>query len=283
MSASSLPPELCDYTIDHLYDDAPSLKQCSLTCKSWLPAARFHLFGQAEIHSQNTCDAFYRLLSRTPEIGGLIRQLHISSPVWGPVLCAKVKAEGQQPLIMTPPLFFPFPNVRILSISALTVNMTLHNRWTEGLASVTQLTLHTCFFDNLGQFIDLYHSFPSLETLTLADTRWKSDKPIPSREHPAKAIQLRSLSLGKGLNIPCLVDWLVEQHACSTLTSLSVCCSSHEDVTALSALISQAVHLEYCEFHWFGFAPDSKHSFASVVGQSDHRYVNLSFRRVGTS
>ncbi|EJF64777.1 hypothetical protein DICSQDRAFT_52376, partial [Dichomitus squalens LYAD-421 SS1] len=39
-----LPGELVDRIIDHLYNDASSLKATSLVCKTWLPRSRFHLF-----------------------------------------------------------------------------------------------------------------------------------------------------------------------------------------------------------------------------------------------
>ncbi|KAJ7062308.1 hypothetical protein C8F01DRAFT_127814 [Mycena amicta] len=39
-----LPPELTDHTLDFLYDDRPSLRTCSLVCRAWVPASRFHLF-----------------------------------------------------------------------------------------------------------------------------------------------------------------------------------------------------------------------------------------------
>jgi hypothetical protein len=39
-----LPPELQDRVIDFLYDDGKTLKQCSLVCRAWVPAASFHLF-----------------------------------------------------------------------------------------------------------------------------------------------------------------------------------------------------------------------------------------------
>ncbi|KAI0073165.1 hypothetical protein K474DRAFT_1603825, partial [Panus rudis PR-1116 ss-1] len=40
----TMPPELADYTLDFLHDDAATLGSCALTCKAWLPTSRFHLF-----------------------------------------------------------------------------------------------------------------------------------------------------------------------------------------------------------------------------------------------
>ena len=40
-----LPPELCDSVVDHLHDDKPTLKVCTLVCKAWLPSSTIHLFS----------------------------------------------------------------------------------------------------------------------------------------------------------------------------------------------------------------------------------------------
>lgn len=39
-----LPVELWDNILDHLWEDRDSLAECSLVCRTWLPAARTHLF-----------------------------------------------------------------------------------------------------------------------------------------------------------------------------------------------------------------------------------------------
>lgn len=47
--APILPPELCDGIIDCLFDDRRSLKQTALTCRSWLPRSRKHLFESVKL------------------------------------------------------------------------------------------------------------------------------------------------------------------------------------------------------------------------------------------
>jgi len=42
---SKLPQEMIKAFIDHLHDDQPSLKACSLVCKNWTHPARLHLFS----------------------------------------------------------------------------------------------------------------------------------------------------------------------------------------------------------------------------------------------
>lgn len=45
----SLPPELVDHIIDHLYDDRRSLKACATVCRQWRYASQYHLFSDRSI------------------------------------------------------------------------------------------------------------------------------------------------------------------------------------------------------------------------------------------
>ncbi|KAJ7642135.1 hypothetical protein FB45DRAFT_1126439 [Roridomyces roridus] len=45
----SLPRELCDLIIDHLHADRAALAACSLVCRAWVPASRFHLFDHISL------------------------------------------------------------------------------------------------------------------------------------------------------------------------------------------------------------------------------------------
>ena len=48
-SRSQLPQEMIDMIIDFLYSEEDALAACSLVCRSWLPATRYHLFGHPRI------------------------------------------------------------------------------------------------------------------------------------------------------------------------------------------------------------------------------------------
>ena len=48
----SLPPEILDLVVDHLYDDPTTLKACCVVDKSWIPRTRKHLFAHIEFHAQ---------------------------------------------------------------------------------------------------------------------------------------------------------------------------------------------------------------------------------------
>jgi len=47
---TDIPVELADMVVDHLHDDKTSLRHCSLVSRSWLDAARYHLFYQVDLN-----------------------------------------------------------------------------------------------------------------------------------------------------------------------------------------------------------------------------------------
>ena len=64
---TNLPPELTDYILDFLYDDKPSLADCSLVCRSWLSTSSRYLFsdlrlGHRELGPDVPFDWFERFL-----------------------------------------------------------------------------------------------------------------------------------------------------------------------------------------------------------------------------
>ena len=44
--------------IAYLYSDAPTLCNCALVCRNWLPASRFYLFRQIRFGTDLQCDLF---------------------------------------------------------------------------------------------------------------------------------------------------------------------------------------------------------------------------------
>src|ERR1700753_3734442 len=51
MSPPNLPPELLDHIADFLCDSSDALKSCCLVSKSWIPAARKHLFADIQFRT----------------------------------------------------------------------------------------------------------------------------------------------------------------------------------------------------------------------------------------
>ena len=77
----TLPPELVDMVIDHLYTDKTTLAACTLVRRDWLAASRLHLFNDVIVFHERTERPFGRFtdfLREKPAIGSLIKILCIN-------------------------------------------------------------------------------------------------------------------------------------------------------------------------------------------------------------
>ncbi|KAF7333421.1 APH domain-containing protein [Mycena venus] len=66
-----------DIIIDHLHDDVSTLRQCSLVCKEWLPAARFHIFSVVHLSLYSIDQMLEVVFYPGSPIPQYIRDLHI--------------------------------------------------------------------------------------------------------------------------------------------------------------------------------------------------------------
>ncbi|KAJ7617458.1 hypothetical protein DFH06DRAFT_101659 [Mycena polygramma] len=70
--------ELVDLTIDFLHDSPEDLKRSSLVNRSWLPAARHHLFSYFPFESAQDCQRLATMLKEAPDLLGLVAHLVIA-------------------------------------------------------------------------------------------------------------------------------------------------------------------------------------------------------------
>ncbi|EMD41177.1 hypothetical protein CERSUDRAFT_103477 [Gelatoporia subvermispora B] len=73
----TLPAEMTDNIIDFLYDDHDSLKSCSLVCRSWRYAARYHLFDTVQLDFR-VFSSFLELLKTNSDIGKLVNSIRVT-------------------------------------------------------------------------------------------------------------------------------------------------------------------------------------------------------------
>lgn len=48
---NTIPTELIERILDHLYDDVRTLKACTLVCRAWFTRSRYHLFAHVQLGS----------------------------------------------------------------------------------------------------------------------------------------------------------------------------------------------------------------------------------------
>ena len=75
----TLPPELVDEALDHLWDDPKALKACSLVQRAWVPTTRLHLFRTVLLSSLSCTTRFTALLEQNPSIARCVRKLSITA------------------------------------------------------------------------------------------------------------------------------------------------------------------------------------------------------------
>ncbi|TCD63523.1 hypothetical protein EIP91_005324 [Steccherinum ochraceum] len=75
-----LPPELEDLIMKCLSDDLAALRCASLTCRSWLAAARPYIFRYPRVHNEKTMRLLLSALRSSPMISNCIRALRIGNP-----------------------------------------------------------------------------------------------------------------------------------------------------------------------------------------------------------
>ena len=66
---AELPTEVIEVLIGHI-DDNQTLYSCSLTCRCWLPASRFHLFRSLSIATRTSFDILVRVRNENDAFTG---------------------------------------------------------------------------------------------------------------------------------------------------------------------------------------------------------------------
>ncbi|KAJ7196559.1 hypothetical protein GGX14DRAFT_574891 [Mycena pura] len=85
--STTIPQELLDKIVDELEDDIPALKACSLTSSAFVPSARAHIFStivlrppaesRSVVQPKNSCQKFEKILSSSPHLASLVKDLRI--------------------------------------------------------------------------------------------------------------------------------------------------------------------------------------------------------------
>ncbi|KAJ7704024.1 hypothetical protein B0H17DRAFT_1326736 [Mycena rosella] len=155
----NFPQELIDRILDDLHDDEPSLVQCSLVCRAWLPTTRYHLFSDLMLERQPSKDtALLELLALGPcTFTPFITHVWMSDrssdarevvEAWAPRLPLLCQLSGVTTIYLTGSQFFP----------------TLAH-----LTGLTYLRLHGVKFDSPRQLFDMLESCPTLTSLGFYD------------------------------------------------------------------------------------------------------------------
>lgn len=255
------PPELRDLIIDHLHDDHTSLKSCSLTCHAWLPRSRYHIFVRIKLSSANR-DAFRCLLHNTPEIARYIQDVDIcgsGGESWWSRGDSHFRLSGRWPTLGQPASRYTgsaerdivewlqqalpestklLTRVKRLTLSSIPVCPPLTEILRRYFSTVKILVFNGTQSLSFDDYIQFGRAFVDVSAMHMLDARWFPHPcTIRSEEIDKVKWRMTTLELSRTIDVPTLIDWLLEQPHCTDLRILSCFLTSHASAKSISGLL----------------------------------------------
>ncbi|KAI0764764.1 hypothetical protein C8Q74DRAFT_1283844 [Fomes fomentarius] len=237
MRRNVLPVELDEFVID-LIDDEKTLRATSLVCKAWLARSRYNLFRVVELQIPNHLDRLLDLLTDTPDVAPLIKEIAISEnsllSLFRPAL--SIVARFPHSLSAHPRLQ---PH-RLMVHHQLWIPTRYDAGYLCGLSQyscITSLDLFDVTFDSVADFSIVIRALRNLESLSA--TYVECERGMHSDILRAIGSELPSLtSLRVNSPSPTLAaDWLLQYNTFPSLTtadiSYEICHSIFESAQGL--------------------------------------------------
>ncbi|KAF7975681.1 hypothetical protein HWV62_8785 [Athelia sp. TMB] len=220
------PAELADITIDFLHADRVSLAACSLTCRGWLPAARFHLFYHIDV-TVHTWRQLDYLLYSSPPIAALVQNLSLA--VEDPIVGEEQHDWPRTELLAQ----FHMEFCGLLSYMSSVRAIRIHGKWgmpdtahfflaaLRTLPKVAEVDISELRVARFSTFVEFLARFPLLRRFSVSSVEWEAnDTPstalrIPHRATAALRITARpkywARNLDAGAQSQHFIAWLARQ------------------------------------------------------------------------
>lgn len=245
-----LPSEVIHIIIERIASfDVPTLRACSLVCKSWLPVSRWHLIPAVSLGSKNV-KSFLRLLeSPYSTIFQSIHHVSIQSDsnaishrktresrIFPPDL---VVSPGSSPFTCDEVLLqclTRFPALTSLLFSWLQEGLALptSNTLTQGFPGLTKIEFRTCTFPSFEDFTHMICALQNLQRLVLMDVNWCDLRRPESPTRQVLPPHLETLELYLS-PIGHVCTWIAEHSRdLNELETVSLCSAFWEDIDSLA-------------------------------------------------
>lgn len=192
---------------------------CSLTCRAWLPACRYHLFDKIVLVPRDVLAFFEYVDSSSSDIGAAVRQLVVrresvsSMMVMGTPRIAHVtlkKLSSHFQRLQTLTLLETFWSLLTFDTKDLLTH----------LVTVKDLRLHRAHFETVRRAVELICAFPALESVSFRDwavlvqgtelNSFLATTPKLAQKYPLR-VHLDCLNLDRSKTILYLIEWLMAQ------------------------------------------------------------------------
>lgn len=207
-----LPPELDDRIIDFLWDDPPSLCNCALTCRAWLPASRYNLYHTIHLSTRRVFWDLVRtaiIATAPPPCFAFVQELYIEMKKND--RCSM--AERKVWVNLVPYHFGKYmSNVRLLHFERL-VHPFPRGFYSalSRFSAVTELHLECCSLGPFREFQLLVCALPRLSTLRVTGAPLRARSLEPEQDvdfSPDGCPYLKSLELREFPDSGVLCRWL---------------------------------------------------------------------------
>ncbi|KZP28345.1 hypothetical protein FIBSPDRAFT_268911 [Athelia psychrophila] len=211
-----LAAETVDTIIDYLHNDKAALATCCVICRSWLPAARFHLFSEVIVES-DTFLSLPSVLETSPHIGLLVRSLVVQGRDSQTRAPARRRQSSAADIVLASQLSnltTHLSRVHSLQISCvdweLFILEDILHVLSRTLSTISRLALTRVKFRTFCHAATFICAFPTLRRLSMADVSWDANSMAAPMLTRPLVVEVSSMQIVT--HARCLVDWLILQN-----------------------------------------------------------------------
>ncbi|KZP18206.1 hypothetical protein FIBSPDRAFT_956575 [Athelia psychrophila] len=184
---SRFPPEIVDAIIDHLHADRLYLANCSLVCRAWVAASRYHLIDTLWLRADTALRRFPVLQSPLCTLWPYVRHLRLYDQRFYPdTVVHSPKGLGLSRLGAVETL--------LLHGMQWPARNTLGAALLSGFGRVRDLEICNSRFKTGADVLDFVNAFPLLERLVLSGNGFRREGPV-ALHRATKMGQARPIAL----------------------------------------------------------------------------------------
>lgn len=247
--SAKIPGEIIDFIIDHLHTDQLSLFACSLTCRTWLPSTRYHLFSRVILRGRNIASFSELLEYPLNNIAFVVQLLAIWPFDLADSNFPNIGATVVLPIL--PSLTAHLHSVKSLSLSRMDwtwCSVEILRDTLSNLGGVDALELDTVIVRGLAEAVEILCAFPLLKSISLDSLIWdrhdSDHSPAIARHQQRPTFFINFIDLTSGLDNG-LMEWLFNP----TPTIHTIRCRSRAENWTCRTLASAGASLRMMEIN----------------------------------
>lgn len=228
------------------------MQACSLTCRSWVPTTRLHIFRTVRLTSESSCTQLAALLKDSPVIARCVRKLTISAQYSGVGADNRATEDdgwvnGSAEIARA---LGVHSRVNTLALSRLrwsSLAQDTRNAYEAVFRSVKTLLLFEVRFHASGDVLQFLDAFPNLEELYFHAVSWDHESPAPtpsesapdwlSVQPPSDKMHLTYLFLDPRSSPTLVTEWILSHPSEQKLRTIQLCWREMDNTKALGDLL----------------------------------------------